>query len=50
MKILDFSESFVACELNVVRYRQHIKLMKLCENSRSRSFPDLGHSSFTFIY
>ena len=35
--LLDFSESFVACDLEVGRYRQHIKLMKLFEYSRSRS-------------
>ena len=39
---IGFSGSFVAYDLKVGRYRQHIELMKLCEFSRSRSFLDLG--------
>ena len=37
-KTLDFSGCFVARDLKVVRCRQHIELMKLCEYSRSVSF------------
>ena len=38
MKTLDFSGCFVARDLKVVRCRQHIELIKLCEYSRSMSF------------
>ena len=31
MKTLEFSESFVACDLEVGRYRQHVELNKCCE-------------------
>ena len=31
MKTLNFSGSFVACDLKVGRYRLHVKLMKCCE-------------------
>ena len=44
---LDFSESFVACDLKVGRYRHFIVLMQLCEYSRSSSFLDLAQRSFT---
>ena len=42
VKTLNFSGSFVACDLKVGRYRQHVELMKCCEYKRSRSFFDLG--------
>ena len=50
VKMLDFSGSFVACDLKVGRYRQNtcIQLMKACEYSRSMSFLDLGQRSFTY--
>ena len=47
VKTLNFSGSFVACDLKVDRYRQHVKLVKCCEYKRSRSFLDLGQRSFT---
>ena len=47
MKTLNFSGSFVACDLKVGRYRQHVELMKCCEYKRSRSFLDLGQRSFS---
>ena len=31
MKTVDFSETIEACDLKVVRYRQLIDLMKVCE-------------------
>ena len=31
MKTVDFSESIEACDLKVVRYRQLIENMKVCE-------------------
>ena len=31
MKTVGFSETFVACDLNVGRYRQLIEIMKVCE-------------------
>ena len=31
MKTVDFSETVVACDLKVGRYRQIIELMKVCE-------------------
>ena len=31
VKTLNFSRSFVARDLNVGRYRQHVEQMKLCE-------------------
>ena len=31
VKTLNFSGSFVACELKVGRYRQYVELMKCCE-------------------
>ena len=31
MKTLNFSGSFVTCDLKVGRYRQHVELMKCCE-------------------
>ena len=46
MKTLNFSESFVACDLNVGRYR-HVELMKCCEYKRSGLLLDLGQRSFT---
>ena len=44
---IEFSGSFVACDLKVGRYRQHVELMKCCEYKKSRSFLDLGQRSFT---
>ena len=46
MKILNFSGSFVACDLKVGRSR-HVELLKRCEYKRSRSFLDLSQRSFT---
>ena len=48
MKTVDFSETIEACDLKVGRCRQLIKLMKVCEYSRSRSFLDLGQRAFTY--
>ena len=48
MKTVDFSETFVACDLKVGRCRQLVDLMKECEYLRSRSFLDLGPMSFTY--
>ena len=31
MKTLNFSGSFVTCDLKVSRYRQHVELMNCCE-------------------
>ena len=31
VKTLNFSGSFVACDLKIGRYRQHVELMKCCE-------------------
>ena len=31
VKTFNFSGSFVACDLKVGRYRQHVELMKCCE-------------------
>ena len=31
VKTLNFSGSFVACDLKVGRYIQHVELMKCCE-------------------
>ena len=31
MKTFNFSGSFVACDLKVGRYKQHVELMKWCE-------------------
>ena len=47
VKALNFSGSFVACDLKVGRYRQHAELMKCCKYKRSRLFLDLGQRSFT---
>ena len=47
VKTLNFSGSFVACDLKVGRYQQDVELMKCCEYKRSRSLLDLGQSSFT---
>ena len=38
MKTVDFSETIAACDLKVGRCRQLIKVMKVCEFLRSRSF------------
>ena len=45
MTTLNFSRSFVAGDLKVGRYRQHVELMKCSEYKRSRSFLDLGQRS-----
>ena len=31
MKTVDFSETIEACDLNVIRHRQLIEIMKVCE-------------------
>ena len=46
VKTLNFFGRFVACDLKIGRYRQHVELMKCCEYQRSRSFLDLGQRSF----
>ena len=46
MKTVDFSESIAACDMKVDRYRQLTEFMKVCENSRSMSFLDIGQGSF----
>ena len=38
MKTVEFSETVAACDLKVGRCRQLIKIMKVCEKRRSRSF------------
>ena len=48
MKTVDFSKYIAACDMKIGRCRQLIKLMKICEYSRSRSFLDLGQRSFTY--
>ena len=48
MKTLDFSGSFVACDLKVGTYTQLIELMKSYEYSSSRSSLDIGQRSFTY--
>ena len=48
VKTLDFSGSFVACDLKVGTYIQLIELMKSYEYSRSRSSLDIGQRSFTY--
>ena len=45
---VDFPETIAASDLKVGRYRQLIKLMKICEYTRSRSFFDLGPKLFTY--
>ena len=44
---IEYFRKFVACDLNVGRYRQRVELMKCCEYKRSRSLLDLGQRSFT---
>ena len=39
---MDFSEPLAACGLKVVKCRQVIEFMKVCEYSRSMSFFHLG--------
>ena len=48
VETLDFSESFVNCDLESDRYRLLITLKKVCEYLRSGSFLDLGQWSFTY--
>ena len=48
VKALDFSGSFVACDLKVGTYIQLIELMKSYEYSRSRLSLDIGQRSFTY--
>ena len=48
MKTVDFSKTIEACDLKVGRYRQFIKIMKVCEYLRSRSF--LYHIFFQVLY
>ena len=47
METLDFSESFVACDLNIGTYLQLNELMRFYEYSRSMSSLDIGQRSFT---
>ena len=44
VKTVDFPETIAASDLKFGRYRQLIKLMKICEYSRSRSFLTLVQS------
>ena len=48
MKTVDFSETILACDLKVGRWRQLIEFMTVCEYWRSRSFLDLGPRSLTY--
>ena len=48
MKIIDFSETIEACDLNVGRCRQLIESMTVCEYLRSMSFLDLGPRPLTY--
>ena len=45
---MDFSGSFVACDMKVGPYIQLIELMKSYEHSRSGSSLDIGQRSFTY--
>ena len=46
VKTLNFSGSFVACDLKIDRYR-HVELMKCNAYLKSRSFLDFGQRPFT---
>ena len=46
VKTVDISETIAACDLRVVRCRQLIELMKICEYARSRSFHIQGQDHF----
>ena len=48
MKTVDFSETTAANDLKVDSSRHLIKLMKVCEYLRSRSFLDLGPRSYIY--
>ena len=48
MKLVESSETIVACDLKPGRCRQLIKLMKIYWYSRSMSFLALGSRSFTY--
>ena len=48
MKTVDFSKTIVASDLKVSGSRNLIKIMKICEYERSRSFLDLGPRSCTY--
>ena len=48
MKTVDFSETIASLDLKVGRHRQLMKLMKICDYSRSRSFLDLDPRLFTY--
>ena len=49
-KIIDFSETFVVCDIKVGKCSYVNELMNLYEYSRSRSFNDLGSRSLRFSF
>ena len=48
MKAVYISETIAACDMKAIRCRERVDLMKRCDYSRSRSFLDIGPSSFTY--
>ena len=48
MKLVDFSETIAAFDMNIGRCKQPDEKTKVYEYSRSRSFLDFGPSSFTY--
>ena len=48
METVDFSETIAGCDLKLGSCRQLIKLIKICEYVRSRSFLDLCRRSITY--
>ena len=48
VKLVDFSETIAAFDLNIGRCKQPDEKTKVYEYSRSRSFLDFGPSSFTY--
>ena len=49
MKTLDFSETIEACDLKVGRYRQLIKIMKVCGNEGQGHFFTIYFSRFLYV-
>ena len=45
---MDFSETIAAYDPKFGTFRQLLEFSKVCKYSRSRSFFDLGPSSFTY--
>ena len=48
MKREDFSETFAACDLKIVKCIQLIEEMEICEYSMPILFLDLGPRTFTY--